>query len=193
MLVWIDLETTGLDPRKERILEVGAIVTDDNFEEVARFHRVVYWLHDEKDLAEMSPVVRETHEKNGLLEDVAKPSAYHSFEVDEALASFIRREAHVLEDVDGLNCRIVKPQLAGSTISFDREFMRYWLPHALAELHYRNLDVSTLNEIARRHWPTLHATRPNNETKAHRGMADIEESIRVLKHYMKYLVPAVLP
>lgn len=184
MLVWTDLETTGLDPDTCRVLEVAAIVTDDNLVEVARFHRVVYWLHDEKDDALLHPAVREMHTKNGLLDDVMSLEAQQPFQVDAEFAAFIRLYGVQTVTSPEMTATVVKPQLAGSTISFDRGFMAKWMKTSLAELHYRNVDVSTLNELARRFWPDVYAARPKNEVIAHRGMADIEESIRVCKHYI---------
>lgn len=228
MLVWIDLETTGLDPYKNTILEVAAIVTDDNFNEVARYTDVAHY-YDARRIVEvfagmrelgiqegtaeyntelerlskkteLSTYVLEMHWKNGLWRDCAQCWRGELSNVDEALAKFIRGSGAQTISTDERNLgELIKPQLAGSTISFDREFMRDWhdcgrgLPLSLEELHYRNLDVSTLNEIARRVWPLVWESRPNNETKAHRGMADIEESIRVLKHYLANLLPTQRP
>lgn len=225
MLVWIDLETTGLDPLKDCILEVGAVVTDDDFNEVAQYRNVT-WYAPARDIANvfagmrergvqpdtaeynteiqrlasetsLSEYVLKMHDTNGLWRDCSQVWRPSIATVDHELCEFICKHAHSAV-VEGSTTTQVLPQLAGSTISFDRGFMRGRsstgaLNESLKALHYRNVDVSTLNELARRHWQALYASRPNNESKAHRGMADVEESIRVLKHYMKYLVPAVLP
>lgn len=222
MLVWIDLETTGLDPVKNDILEVAAIVTDDNFNEVARYTNVagfgwaryiVNVLAGMRELGvqegtaeyntelarlsaktELSTYVLEMHWKNGLWKDCAQCWRPGLGTVDQELAKFIREAAQTVSTDEKNLGELIKPQLAGSTISFDREFMRDWhdsgrgLPLALAELHYRNLDVSSFNEVARRQWKAVYDARPNNENKAHRGMADIEASIRVLKHYLTNII-----
>jgi oligoribonuclease len=214
MLVWVDLETTGLDDRADDILEIAAIVTDDNFNEVARWSRTLNYgyankivrtlayvefmkLSDEERAAELKKLSEHTgvsthvldmHWKNGLWVDCAK-SEYHIGQTDIDFSCFLVDNAQE-RFVDETGVAGVKlPQLAGSTISFDRGFLTSNMTYSLKQLHYRNVDVSTLNELAKRFWPELYAARPNNENKAHRGMADIEESVRVCKFYVNYLRP----
>lgn len=216
MLVFLDLETTGLDPHTDHVLEVACIVTDDTLVEKARFERVIYskyadralprcreiqsiinglltrgeshviqdrdwWAHrtGERDL---DGYVAKMHWENGLWEKVRRGENIDI--VDADLADFIQLHAHHVVET-----RVDKPQLAGSTISFDRGFLASRLPRSLAELHYRNLDVSTFNETAKRFWKPVYEARPKAEKAAHRGMADIEASIRVLRHYLASLVP----
>lgn len=171
MLAWIDLETTGLDPQTEQVLEIACIITNDQFEEVARFERVIC---SARSFDSLSSVVQDMHAKSGLWTAVKAEGAISESVADAELAWFLHEHAPYA-------------QLAGSTISFDREFMRHHLPAALQQLHYRNLDVSTLNETARRFWPDVYATRPNSAEKAHRAMADIEESLAVARHYTQKL------
>jgi oligoribonuclease len=212
MLVWLDLETTGLDPRIDSVLEVAAVVTDDDLREVARFERVIH--HEGIDrLAELRPesedatfakaaagidvVVARMHTANGLWRAIAE-STHLLSDVDGDLAAFLRQYAVKVETlVDSVTGdsvkRVIKPQLAGSTISFDRSFLVEDLPLAHAELHYRNVDVTTLNELARRFWPEVHAACPRKLEIAHRAMADIEESIAVCRHYLSRLAPVVPP
>lgn len=209
MLVWLDLETTGLDPREQIILEVAAIVTDDQLNEVARYQHTVHYEQahkfidltgDETDeqLKELSdnhdihPNVLRMHAKNGLWKAVAATDEVQDSRsnVERDFVKFLETQAVEQRAENGIVTEI-KPQLAGSTISFDRNFLLYEMPDVLDKLHYRNVDVSTLNELARRFWPGVYASRPNNETKAHRGMADVEESLRVCKHYLGMLKPAV--
>jgi oligoribonuclease len=200
MLVWTDLETTGTDPETDVVLEVGAIVTDDELNEVARFHRVVYWEHAATVVELIAahageipagiarhigvdPFVVNMHDKNGLWKDVVYGQALAT--VDRDFAALIKAAQVTLPPLEGKTEPYVdKPQLAGSTISFDRGFIAKHMKRSLKELHYRNLDVSSFNETGRRFWKDLYAARPNNKDKAHRGMADIEESIRVYKHYL---------
>lgn len=223
MLVWLDLETTGLDPQKEQILEVACIVTTDELDEVARFERVIYsliadivipcllWLDpdgaedNEKRRAReyafqsstgVNPYVGRMHRDNGLWEQVRHGQALAT--VDDDLAKFLSEHAvkeveYVDEKTGETKTRTDRPQLAGNTISFDRGFIAAHMPKTLAELHYRNLDVSSFNEAGRRFWPEVYKSRPRNSTAAHRGMADIEESIRVFKHYLERLAPVPQP
>lgn len=211
MLVWTDLETTGLDPDKCDTLEVAAIITDDKLNEVARFSSVIYWWGAESlSLLEVDspesefyaraasvnidPVVAKMHTKNGLWKECARADAPARDDVDARFARFLADYSLDIEKYtkDGeTKTRVVRAQLAGSTISFDRSFMASDLPLALAELHYRNVDVSTLNELGRRFWPTVYAARPK-KGDAHRGMADIEESLLVLRHYLANLEPKAI-
>lgn len=210
MLVWTDLETTGLDPRSCSVLEVAVIVTDDKLAEIARFERVISYPDAEKlahlkgdepeDViaslaAEMKihPRVVVMHAKNGLWDACAK-SPHTRSQVDEELAVFLANTSVVDEEYIDKTTGEKKTwrntaQLAGSTISFDRGFMASDLPKALAVLHYRNVDVTTLNELARRFWPEIHNTRPVDSHASHRGMADIEKSLAVCKHYLASLAP----
>lgn len=194
MIVWIDLETTGLSPKRDSILEVACIVTDDAFREVARFERVLSWRRDVAealanaqpcDIAGLSnasgvdPVVIEMHQKNGLWAEVAN-ATYSIARVDEELAAFIQDRA--VKVVDG---RPDRPQLAGSSVHFDATFLAIHMPQTDSRLHYRQIDVTTINEIARRAWPTVHAARPKSTGTAHRAMPDIEQSLAVARYYVE--------
>ena len=197
MLVFVDLETTGLDPHKHAVLEVAALITDDKLEEIARFQSVVGRPVD----ASGAPVafhtadefVRNMHTVNGLWDDIRQAFSAAKYadldEVDRSLAALIRLHAvRVVTDEKGRKS-VERPQLAGSTISFDRAFMKVHLPRAEAELHYRNLDVSSLNELARRFMPDVYKARPNNPNVAHRALEDALESLRVARYYARALDP----
>lgn len=236
MLVWLDLETTGLEPSKEHVIEAACIITDDALTEVARFERVIYSpkadlilravdgmtaeqfraLPSRRQTGEarpspnqedivahtgVDPFVVAMHLENGLWEKCRRGENIAT--VDADLREFILK--HGVETVtktypaDGdkpetTKTFVNKPQLAGSTISFDREFLRAHFPRTTDEktgaLHYRNIDVSTLNELARRFWKPLHEARPGRDARAsHRGMDDIQASIEVLRHYLRGLFP----
>ena len=171
-LVWIDLETTGLDPDTEHVLEVACIVTDAAFVELGRWSAI-----------KLDPVVREMHTTNGLLALVEAHGRY-ARGVDEMLCEWLQATAVI--NLDGT---ATPPQLAGSTISFDRAFLRRHMPKSFGCLHYRNLDVSSFNEMARRQWPAVYEGRPRSDTKAHRAMIDVEESINVARYYARALIP----
>lgn len=197
MLVFLDLETSGLDPELHHVLEVAAVITDDAFVEIARFERVVYWNQSGEMLKpelegriaavtwwHVDPFVLDMHTQNGLWHASAyAPPQSGAYYVDKALAEFIR--AHCAETGEKSG-----PQLAGNTISFDRAFLAGHFPLAHSLLHYRNLDVTTLNEMARRFWPAVHAARPA-PGKAHRAMADCLESLQTARYYRDALGPSL--
>lgn len=176
MIVWVDLETTGLDPDSDAVLEVAAIATDDALVEVARFHAVT----DEakyQSLACLHPKVQEMHTRSGLWER-SLASELSTSDVAADLLSWIR------------NSGAIGAQLAGSTVSFDRAFLRACMPAVDQALHYRNLDVTTLNEVARRFWPEVHEGVPRGGENQHQAVADIEHSVAVLRYYLNELRPA---
>ena len=200
MLIWVDTETTGLDPRRERLLEVAVIVTDDKLLEVERLHLVT----DEArhtDWSKVDPYVLEMHCKNGLWgESLARGESVDS--CSRKLEALIARHTEIVPAVDATAdkpaqpSRVITPQLAGSTVSFDREMLRVHMPAAERMLHYRSLDVTAFNELARRVWPEIHKARPRQPegtpaAAAHRAMADIEASLRTAVYYSTVLAPGM--
>jgi len=198
MLAWIDLETTGLVVAKHAILEVAAIVTDDDLYEVGRFHRVVHWppaallahlgassTGEEIEIAaalmKVDRIVVALHAKSGLWAEAAE-SPHVLSDVDDQLAEFL---AQTSIGKDGQ-----KAQIAGSSIWLDRSFMAVSLPRALGQLHYRCVDVTTLNELARRFWPRLHQGLPGKR-EIHRAMPDIEDSLRLCRYYAAQVAAGV--
>lgn len=194
MLAWIDLEATGLVATEHAVLEVAAIVTDDQLSEVDRFHRVVHWPGAEQ-FAHLGPdssddmfarraastgidrAVVELHARNGLWRESAL-SVNRLVNVDDQLAEFLARIATVS---DGTSA--AKAQIAGSSIWFDRSLMAVSLPRSLGQLHYRSVDVTTLNELARRFWPRLHGGLPMKRER-HRALPDIEDSLVLCRYYV---------
>jgi oligoribonuclease len=181
MLAFLDLETCGLDVEHDDVLEVACIVTDDRLaEEVARFHAVV---RTKRKFYELPEVVRDMHTKSGLWPEVKDKTIAQSIrQVDKALAGFLREHAVKLER-EGGRVTLVRPQLAGNGIHFDRGFMRRCLRRAEAELHHRQLDVTSVNELMRRFCPAIYEARPRPTESAHRAIDDVLESLSVARHY----------
>jgi oligoribonuclease len=171
-LVWVDLEMTGLDVERDVILEIAVIVTDGQLEVVEEGPDLVV-TQPEEALARMGPVVAEMHAKSGL--DAAVRSATTTLaQAEQQVLAFVRR--HVPEARSA--------PLAGNSIATDRAFLRRWMPELEAHLHYRNVDVSTVKELARRWYPEAKKAAPE-KGGGHRALADIRESIDELRHYRK--------
>jgi oligoribonuclease len=198
MLVFLDLETTGLRPEKHFVLEVAAIITDDELTEIVRFTAVANWVYShqlavgreaEREnnawYADVDPYVLEMHTKNGLWAASAA-SKIRRYDIDQMLAAVIDE---TVRNAGGTPGEKTGPQLAGNTISFDRAFMRDQLPLSHALLSYRNVDVTTLNEMARRFWPAVHAARPRTAGDAHRAEVDVAESLATARYYAQALGP----
>jgi oligoribonuclease len=169
-LIWVDLEMTGLDPALERIVEVAVVITDGDLQVVAEGPDLVLAC-DEPVLAAMHPRVREMHAASGLLERIAA-STVTLADAEAQVLSFVR--AHVPEPGTA--------PLAGSSVHTDRAFLHRYMPAFEAHCHYRNVDVSTVKELARRWHPDALASAPG-KLGGHRALADILESIEELRHY----------
>jgi oligoribonuclease len=176
-LVWIDLEMTGLDPEHDVVVEIAAIVTDGALEEIHEGPQLVV-TQPEAALERMAPVVAEMHAKSGL--DAA---------VRASTTTLAQAEQRVLEFVTELVPQARSAPLAGNSVHADRMFLRRHMPALEAHLHYRNVDVSTLKELARRWRPEVLAAAPHKQG-GHRALADLRESIAELRHYRDALFRA---
>ncbi|MGA1168955.1 MAG: oligoribonuclease [Ilumatobacteraceae bacterium] len=170
MLVWMDLEMTGLDPTVDVIVEIASLITDDELNVVAEGPDLVIHQPDEV-LAAMDPGVVTMHTESGLLEAI-RASRTTLEEAGTATLSFIKQ--HVP------NARSVP--LCGNSIGTDRRFLAKYLPDIENYLHYRSVDVSSVKELAKRWYPTTSISRPT-KTGAHRALNDIRESVKELAFY----------
>jgi len=167
-LVWIDLEMTGLKPDTDRIIEVALVVTDSDLATVAE--GPVWAVHqDDAALDAMDSWNKSTHGRSGLIDRV-KVSALVDADVETAALAFLRE--HVPAKAS---------PMCGNSICQDRRFLARWMPTLEDHFHYRNLDVSTLKELARRWQPELMKGVPK-EGK-HEALADVYESIAELRYY----------
>lgn len=167
-LVWLDMEMTGLDPVKERIIEVAVVVTEADLTVVAEGPVVVIYQPDSL-LDAMDSWNRSTHSKSGLIDKV-KASTLTETAAEDILLCFLLQHLPA-----------GKSPLCGNTISQDRRFMYAYMPRLEQFFHYRNLDVSTLKELARRWSPAIY--KGFEKKSKHEALADIYESIDELRYY----------
>jgi oligoribonuclease len=172
-LIWIDLEMTGLKPDADRIIEVALVITDGELNTVAE--APVWVLHQTDEvLAGMDSWNQGTHGRSGLIDKVKASTADEAF-VEAAALAFLRE--HVPPKIS---------PMCGNSICQDRRFLARSMPALEDYFHYRNLDVSTLKELARRWKPELMKGVPK-EGK-HEALADVYESIAELKYYRENFI-----
>ncbi|HEY4610522.1 MAG TPA: oligoribonuclease [Ilumatobacteraceae bacterium] len=184
MLVWMDLEMTGLVPARHVIVEIATLVTDDDLNIIAEGPDLVVH-QDDAALAEMDQVVVEMHTSSGLLEEI-RASTLTLADAGAQTLEFIK--AHVTE--------ARRVPLCGNSIGMDRRFLAAYLPEIEEYLHYRSVDVSTVKELVKRWYPALNNSRPR-KTGAHRALDDVMESVAEMKYYREHVfvrdVPVVTP
>jgi oligoribonuclease len=174
-LVWLDMEMTGLDPDKDRIIEVAIVVTDPQL--VTRAEAPVAVVHQpEAILDAMDDWNKSTHARSGLIDKV-KASTLTEAAVEEQLLAFLAQ--HVPARTS---------PMCGNSICQDRRFLARYMPRLEAYFHYRNLDVSTLKELAKRWRPDV--AKGLNKQGKHEALADIYESIEELKYYRENFLKA---
>ena len=175
-LIWVDMEMSGLDPEKERILEIAVIVTDAHLNTIAT--APVWVIHQEDALLDaMDAWNKGTHGRSGLIDKVKASTT------DEATA-----EAECIAFLK----KYIKPGIApmcGNTIGQDRRFMAKYMPKLEAFFHYRNIDVSTLKELCKRWHPEL--VKGFTKKQANTALAEIEEYIEELKYYREKFIVAL--
>jgi oligoribonuclease len=170
VLVWMDLEMTGLDPARHVIVEMATLITEDDLSTVGEGPHLVIHQPPEA-LAAMDDVVKEMHGRSGLLDAVEASTV--------SLADAAR------QTLDFIKSHVPEPgtvPLCGNSIDTDRRFLVAYVPEVDQYLHYRSIDVSTIKELCRRWYPEAFAAAPKKQG-AHRALDDIRESIAELSYY----------
>jgi oligoribonuclease len=172
-LIWIDMEMSGLNPEVDRVLEIAVVITDGNLNALAEAPVLVVHQPDAL-LAAMDEWNKSMHGKSGLIERV-RASALTEAAAEDQMIAFLQR--HVPPATS---------PMCGNSVHQDRRFLVRHLPRLEAYFHYRNLDVSTLKELARRWKPEIMAGLTKHGK--HEALADIYESIEELKYYREHFL-----
>lgn len=174
-LVWIDLEMTGLDVERHRIVEIAVVVTDAQLELLDDGLDLI--VHQPPDvLAAMDDFVRKMHTKSGLLA-----------EIERSTVTLAAAGVQALEYIAGHVPEPGTAPMCGNSIGVDRRFLHRYLPELDNYLHYRSIDVSSLKELCRRWYPEVYGKRPGKQ-EAHRALADIRESVAELRYYREHML-----
>lgn len=170
-LVWIDCEMTGLDLEVDELVEIAVVITDYDLNPVDAGLDIVI-RPDASALESMGDFVRAMHTDSGLIEEI--PNGVSVAEAEYEVLEYVLK--HVPDEQ--------KAPLAGNSIGTDRAFIAKFMPRLDAHLHYRNVDVSSIKELAKRWYPRAYFNAPAKDG-GHRALADILESIRELRYYRR--------
>ena len=170
-MLWVDLEMSGLDEKTDHILEIAAIVTDYELNEIAQTHFVVY--QPDSVLDTMNDWCKDHHGKSGLTELVRTGTPLAQVEAE--ILAFVKAHFGNKQGKDGA-------VLAGNSIHNDRRFIDAHMPAFANSLHYRMVDVSSYKEVFRERYRIKYEKK-----NAHRAIGDVQESINELKHYLSFV------
>ena len=172
-LIWLDCEMTGLDPENERLIEIAVVITGPNLE--PRIEGPVLVIHQSDALLDnMDKWNKGTHGKSGLIDKV-KASTISEADAEVEILAFLKKYVP----------KATSP-LCGNTISQDRRFLVKYMPKLDAFFHYRNIDVSTFKELAKRWKPDVY--KAFKKQQKHTALADVHESIDELVHYREHFL-----
>ncbi|NMG74924.1 oligoribonuclease [Aromatoleum diolicum] len=167
-LIWLDMEMTGLEPDTDRIIEIAIVITDSQLNTVAEAPVIAVHQPDAV-LERMDEWNRNTHGKSGLIDRV-KASPVGEADAEAQMLAFLQQYVPARTS-----------PMCGNSVCQDRRFMARYMPQLEAWFHYRNLDVSTLKELAKRWRPEVY--KGVEKKGKHEALADIYESIGELRHY----------
>ncbi len=172
-LIWLDMEMTGLEPDRDRIIEIAIVLTNEALETIAEAPVITVHQPDSV-LDAMDEWNRNTHGKSGLIERV-KMSAVSEAEAEAQALAFLQQWVPARTS-----------PMCGNSVCQDRRFLARWMPALENWFHYRNLDVSTVKELARRWRPEIY--EGVKKAGSHTALADIHESIAELRHYRDHFL-----
>lgn len=170
-LIWMDLEMSGLDPDRDRILEIAVVITDGSLE--TRIEGPDLVIHQPDEVLDAMDEWNTRHHGASGLRDLVRSSTLGSAEAESEVLRWLQER-----------CPANSAPLAGNSVHQDRAFLRRWMPDLHAFLHYRNVDVSTVKELMRRWHPEILRSAPT-KAGSHRALDDIRESIEELLHYRR--------
>ena len=173
VLVWLDMEMTGLDAERERVIEIATILTDGQLTEIAVGPELVIHQPDEI-LGAMDEWNKKHHGGSGLVDRV-KTSTITEADAEAQTIAFINEYVSTKD----------RPVLAGNSIHQDRRFIRRYMPALEKRLHYRMVDVSTIKELARRWAPEV--SRGFSKESTHTALSDVRDSIAELAYYRPFM------
>ena len=173
LLVWIDLEMTGLNPNLDTILEIAVVITDNNLHVIAQGPDLIIYQSEEILLA-MHEEVKTIHNTSGLYTEVLQ-STTSLKQAQEQVLDFVRQY-----------CNPKTALLCGNSVWMDKTFLSVHMPQLNDFFHYRIIDVSTLKELARR-WYPHEKLEVTTKSENHRALEDVLESIEEIKHYRKVM------
>ena len=170
-LVWIDCEMTGLDMSVDELCEIAVVITDYDLQAVDEGISIVI-KPDQAALDNMNDFVTNMHTESGLITEI--PNGVSVADAEFQVLEYVLKHVPTEQQAP----------LAGNTIGTDRAFLAKFMPRLDAHLHYRNVDVSSIKELARRWFPRIYFNAPA-KNGGHRALADILESIRELEYYRR--------
>ena len=172
-LIWLDMEMTGLEPDRDRIIEIALVLTNEALETIAEAPVITVHQPDSV-LDAMDERNRKTHGKSGLIDRV-RASTVSEAEAEAQALAFLQQYVPARTS-----------PMCGNSVCRDRRFLARWMPTLENWFHYRNLDVSTVKELARRWRPEIY--EGVKKAGSHTALADIHESIGELRHYRDHFL-----
>lgn len=184
-MVWTDVETTGLDSKHEVLLEVGVILTDRYGNEAGHFQSLVFDSYMRQRLANAAEVVIGMHTRNGLIKELDAVADQHANDENSTTWNSYSPSSvdhHLRNFLNNVGKASLFP-MCGSTVNFDRDFYREYLPSSIEWFHYRNLDITSLKNACKLLNPDLLARLPATPNHRHRPLDDLRNTIAEWKFY----------